>query len=70
VKKTRGVVRDGLVQVRISNFLKSFPNLNRGAVDTARNVSGPNTLLSEGGLGKRKSLEQLGGPEAVKRLRK
>ena len=70
VRKTRGVVRDGLVQVRISNFLKSFPNLNRRAVDTARNVSGPNTLLSEGGLGKRKSLEQLGGPEAVKRLRK
>jgi hypothetical protein len=68
LRKTRGMVPDGLVQVRISNFLQSFPNLGRGPSMRMDNF-GKSNSTEKGLKRKRKSSDQLGGPEEVKRLR-
>ena len=69
LRKTRGMVPDGLVQVRISNFLQSFPNLGRGPSMWMDNCESSDSELMGLGIRKRKSLDQLGDPSAQKRLR-
>jgi hypothetical protein len=63
------MVPDGLVQVRINNFMKTFPNLGRGPLLRRENENGDNIVVTQG-IMKRKSSDQLKGPEASKRLKK
>ena len=69
LRKTRNMVPDGLVQVRINNFMRTFPNLGRGPLLRTENEIGDNIVVTQG-IMKRKSLDQLKGPEASKRLKK
>ena len=69
LKKTRNIVPDGLVQVRISNFLRDFPNLERGPLTGNVNLQSGASGVDSVGM-KRKSTDQIKGPDVIKRLRK
>ena len=70
LRKTRGMVPDGLVQVRTSNFIQSLTNL-KGGPSTQMNLTLENENSNFVGItGKRKSFDQLEGPNVSKRLRK
>ena len=49
VTKRRGIVPDGLVQTRLSNFVKAFPNLGRGDGSTNRIIGGVSVLANKDG---------------------
>ena len=49
VAKRRGIVPDGLVQTRLSNFVKAFPNLGRGDGSTNRTSGGVSVVGNKDG---------------------
>ena len=63
------MVTDGLVQVRIINFVRSFPNLGGGPM-RGENIQAGTDLVGLKGDRKRKSEGTLGGPNAKRRLDK
>jgi hypothetical protein len=69
LRKLQGMVPDGLVQVRISNFIQSYPNLN-GGPSTWINLTFENENENLVGItGKSKSFDQLECPNVSKRLK-